>query len=323
MTKFRFRTLLAALTLAGVVTASAEDFPTRPIRLVVPYPPGGTTDIMARVLQEPMAKFLGQPVIVENKPGVAGMIGTLEVARGKADGYTLLFANNGISIAPFLQKTAEFDPRTSLAAVSRVSRAPFFLTVGSRVPVTDVAGFIEYVKGRPDKVLYASAGPGSFGHLASELFAQRAGLKMVHVPYRGQAPTTQAILAGEVEMLLSTTSSQMNAFISEGKVKLLGVSSAEPSPLAPPGTAVIAKTLPSYVVDVWFGILVASGTPPDVVAKLNAALVATLAAPDIQQRFAGFGVEAAASTPAELNGIIAAEVPEWQKIIVERGIKAE
>ncbi len=313
----------ALLALGLSFAAAAEEFPTKPIRLIVPYPPGGSTDIMARVLQEPLGKLLGQPVVVENKPGAAGVIGVVEVARAKPDGYTLLFPNNGtVSIAPVLQKTADYDSTKAFAAVSLVSLAPLQLVVNASLPVDDLAGFVAYAKARPDGVFYASAGPGSLGHLSSELFASRAGLKMNHVPYKGQAPSTQAVVTGEVAMLLSTSSGQMNGFIKDGKLKLLGVSSREPSPLAP-GTAPIGKTLPGYAVDVWFGILAPAGTPPDVIAKLNAALKTTLADADLRQRFFGFGVEATSSTPQALDAMIAAEGPEWQKVIAERGIKAE
>ena len=176
--------------------AMADSYPSRPIKLVVPYPAGGSTDIMARALQEPMAKILGQPLVIDNRGGAAGTTGANEVARADADGYTLLFANNGpISIAPLLQKGVDFDPLKSFAPVSLVSLAPLVLVAGEKMPANDVAGLIAYAKAQSKPLLYASAGPGSLGHLSTERLLQQSGLQMVHVPYRGQAPTTLAVFS--------------------------------------------------------------------------------------------------------------------------------
>ncbi len=214
--------------------AQAQTYPTRPIRLIVPYPAGGSTDIMARALQDPMQRILGQTIIIDNRGGAAGAIGANEAARSDPDGYTLLFANNGpISIAPLFQKGVDFDPLKSFAAVSLVSKAPLVLVANERVRATDAASLIAYAKTLDKPMLYASAGPGSLGHLSTERFLKQAGLQMVHVPYRGQAPTTLAIFAGEVDVLLTTTSDTLNEYIRSGKVKLLGVSAPGESPVAP------------------------------------------------------------------------------------------
>lgn len=306
-----------------VAPAVADNYPSRSIRLIVPYPAGGSTDIMARALQEPMTKILGQPIVIDNRGGAAGTTGSNEAARSDADGYTLLFANNGpISIAPLLQKGIDFDPLKSFAPVSLVSTAPLVLVASEKVPVNDVAGLLAYAKAQSKPMLYASAGPGSLGHLSTERFLNQAGLQMVHVPYRGQAPTTLAIFAGEVDILLTTTSDTLNEHIRSGKVKLLGVSSPGPSPVAP-SAASIGAALKGYSVETWFGILAPAGTPPDVVAKLNAALGTVLALPQIRERFLSYGVEAKASTPAELRALIAAEIPSWRKVIEERNVKTE
>ena len=261
MKRFHFFALaLGLVVLAG--TAAADNYPSRPIRLIVPYPAGGSTDIMARALQEPMAKILGQPLIIDNRGGAAGTTGANEAARADADGYTLLFANNGpISIAPLLQKGVDFDPLKSFAPVSLVSKAPLVLVASEKVPVNDAAGLIAYAKAQSKPMLYATAGPGSLGHLSTERFLNQAGLQMVHVPYRGQAPTTLAIFAGEVDILLTTTSDTLNEHIRSGKVKLLGVSSPEPSAVAP-GATPIGNVLKGYSVETWFGILAPAGTPP-------------------------------------------------------------
>jgi tripartite-type tricarboxylate transporter receptor subunit TctC len=322
LSRLRFLALAFGLIILAA-PATADNYPSRPIRLIVPYPAGGSTDIMARALQEPMAKILGQPLIIDNRGGAAGTTGANEAARADADGYTLLFANNGpISIAPLLQKGVDFDPLKSFAPVSLVSKAPLVLVTNEKLPVNDLAGLIAYAKAQSKPMLYATAGPGSLGHLSTERFLNQASLQMVHVPYRGQAPTTLAIFTGEVDILLTTTSDTLNEHIRSGKVKLLGVSSPGASPVAP-GTAPIGNALKGYSVETWFGILAPAGTPPEIISKLNAAINTTLAVPQLRDRFLTFGVEATASTPAELAAIIAAEIPSWRKVIEERHVKVE
>lgn len=303
--------------------AEADNYPSRPIRLIVPYPAGGSTDIMARALQEPMAKILGQPLIIDNRGGAAGTTGANEAARADADGYTLLFANNGpISIAPLLQKGVDFDPLKSFAPVSLVSKAPLVLVTSEKVTASDVAGLIAYAKAQSKPMLYATAGPGSLGHLSTERFLNQAGLQMIHVPYRGQAPTTLAIFTGEVDVLLTTTSDTLNEHIRSGKVRLLGVSSPVASPVVP-GAAPIGNVLKGYSVETWFGILAPAGTPPEIIEKLNVAISSTLAMPQIRDRFLTFGMEATTSSPAELSALIAEEIPSWRKVVEERNVKAE
>ena len=312
--------LLLSLWMAG---AGAQGFPSKPIRIVVPYPAGGTTDLMARALQEPMQKTLVQTVIVDNKAGAAGAIGAREVARSAPDGHTLLFSNNGpSSTTPLLVKDAGYDGVKDFAPVSQVSSAPLFAMINASVPANDLRGFIDYARAQPNALEYASAGIGSLGHLASELFARSAGIKMVHIPYKGQAPTANAVMTGEVKVLITTSSAAMNNFIKEGRVKLLGVSTGEPSPLAP-GAPTIGSVLPGYKVEIWFGLLAPAGTPADIVAKLNDAVAKALALPELQARFQNFGVIAKGSTPRQLGELVADEVPRWTKVVQEADIKAQ
>src|SRR5476649_1025794 len=248
--KMKLRAVLLAVASAAFFSgAAAQGFPSKPIHIVVPYPAGGTTDLMARALQEPMQKTLGQPVIVDNKPGAAGAIGAREVARSTADGYTLLFSNNGpSSTTPLLVKDAGYDGLSDFFPVSLVSTAPLFVVVNAAVPANDLKSLIDYARSQPNGLEYASAGIGSLGHLASELFARMAGIKMIHIPYKGQAPTSNAVMTGEVKVLITTSSSTMNSYITAGKVKLLGVSTPEPSALAP-GAPVVGSVLPGYKVE--------------------------------------------------------------------------
>ncbi len=307
---------------AGPNAAFAQAFPSKPITIVVPYPPGGTTDALARLLQEPLQKQLGQPVIIDNRPGASAVLGTKMVARAAPDGYTLLFPNNGLVISPQVSKEANFAPLKDFAPVSLISLQPMVLVINPNVPATTLQQFIDYAKANPGKVEYASAGPASFGQLSSELFARRAGISLVHIPYKGQAPTTQAVLTGEVKMLLSTTSPQLNGLVKEGKLRMLGTGSAEPTPLAP-GAVPLNQTLPNFVLDVWFGLFAPAGTPREVVARLNDAIGKVLAQPDIKSRFEQAGAQAAGSTPEQLGTRIADEYANWAAVIKDAGIKPE
>jgi tripartite-type tricarboxylate transporter receptor subunit TctC len=311
------RTGLAALAVSlGLLPGAAlAQFPDKPIRLVVPYAPGGTTDIMARTLQEPLSKVLGQPVIVDNKAGAAGAIGTAQVAQAAPDGYTLVFGNNGpAAIVPLIQKDVGYDPIKNFAPVSLVSIAPMTLVVHPSVPASTVKELIAYAKAQPNGLEYGTAGAGSFGHLATELFGKQAGIKLIHVPYKGQGPSTMAVMNGEVKMLLTSSSDSQDAAVRAGKLKLLGVSTAKPSPLMP-SAPTIGESLPGFEVNVWFGILAPAGTPAPVIDKLNAAIRQVLADPELQKKFMGYGCIATASTPQEFGAMIAAEIPRWKSVV--------
>jgi tripartite-type tricarboxylate transporter receptor subunit TctC len=321
--KRRTALLCLALALGGLPGAALAQYPDKPIRLVVPYASGGTTDIMARTLQEPLSKILGQTVIVDNKAGAAGAIGTAQVAHAAPDGYTLIFGNNGPSaIVPLIQKDVGYDPIKDFAPVSLVSIAPMTLVVHPTVPANTVKELIAYANAQPNGVEYATAGAGSLGHLATELFGKEAGVKLVHVPYKGQGPSTMAVLNGEVKMLLTTSSDTQDAAVRAGKLRLLGVSTAKPSPLMP-GAPTINQSLPGYEVSVWFGILAPAGTPAPVIAKLNAAIRQVLADPELQKKFVGFGCVATASTPQEFASMIGAEVPKWKSVVETQKITTQ
>ena len=323
MIKRRTSLLCLALALGGLPGAALAQYPDKPIRLVVPYAPGGTTDIMARTLQEPLSKILGQTVIVDNKAGAAGTIGTAQVAHAAPDGYTLIFGNNGPSaIVPLIQKDVGYDPIKDFAPVSLVSIAPMTLVVHPTMPANTVKELIAYANAQPNGVEYATAGAGSLGHLATELFGKEAGIKLVHVPYKGQGPSTMAVLNGEVKMLLTTSSDTQDAAVRAGKLRLLGVSTAKPSPLMP-GAPTIGQSLPGYEVNVWFGILAPAGTPAPVIAKLNAAIRDVLADPELQRKFVGFGCVATASTPQEFANMIGDEVPKWKSVVETQKITTQ
>lgn len=318
------RTVLAATAWAAALLpalAAAQAFPSRPITLVVPYPAGGTTDVLARVMQEPLQKLLGQTVVIDNKPGASAMLGTRLVARAPADGYTLLMPNNALAISPHISKDAGFSA-ADFTPVTMVSAQPMVLVTHPSLPVKSVRELIAHVKANPKAVNYGTAGPASFGHLATEMFNRQAGIEMTHIPYKGQGPVTQALLSGDVKVMLSTTSSQMNQLVKEGRLNMLGVASPQPTPLAP-GAEPLGTQLPGFQAEVWFGIVAPAGTPREIVARLNDAFVKVLQMPDVKARFEASGAAAVPTTPERFAARIAQENESWGRIVREANIKAE
>jgi tripartite-type tricarboxylate transporter receptor subunit TctC len=316
------RTIFSAVLATYCVTAAAADtFPGKSIRLIIPYPAGGITDILARSLQEPLRKTLGQSVIVENKPGASGAIGAQLVAHAAADGYTLLLSNTALSsIVPFVQKDVGFDPVKDFAPVSLVSTSPVVLVANPGAPFADVAGLISYARSRPTKVEYGSAGVGSMGHLASELLAHSAGLKLLHVPYGGMSPSTMAVMTGEVQVLMTASSGTLNNYLAAGKLKLLGVSA--PSKLYPKAQA-IGDVLPGFSAEYWFGIFAPAGTPPEVVARLNGAIASALAQPKIAKTYEDSGAVVTPSTPGQLAEVLKRDVAKWSALVKINNITSE
>jgi tripartite-type tricarboxylate transporter receptor subunit TctC len=303
--------------------AAAQGFPSHAVQMLIPYPPGGTTDIMARGLQEPLQKALGQTVIVENKAGASGVLAAREVARAKPDGHTLLFINSGIvAVTPHVQKDAGFDGVKDFAPVAMVTSAPLFVVVPGNLPVSDLKGWIEWAKKQPGPLPFASAGIGSFGHLTSEMFVKAAGLKMTHVPYRGQAPTTTAVMSGEVPLLITSMSGAMRDAIQTGRLKLLAVTSPQPN-AQNPGVPTVASVLPGFAAETWFGLITTAGTPPDVVARLNKDINAILATKEYQDKMLALGQEVKPMTPQQLGALIAEDSARWGQVVRENNISAQ
>lgn len=314
--------------LAGGITWAAPDavraqapFPNKPVRIVVPYPAGGTSDIQVRAMQEPLQRLLGQPVIIDNKPGASGSLAAQLVANSPPDGHTLLFPNNALVITPHLNKDAGYALK-DFAPVAMVSVSPMVLVVNPALPVNNVAELVALARREPGRIEYASAGTASFGHLATEMLSRTAGIKMLHVPYKGQAPTTLAVMSGEAKVLMTTSSAQMNGYIKDGKLRLLGVASARPTPLAP-GAAPISETVPGIDLEVWFALFAPAGTPKDAVAKLNDAINKVLTMPEVRDRFPAMGVSATTSTPDELGARVNKESASWAAAIKDGSIKID
>lgn len=320
---FAKRALLATLASLPLGMAFAQDaFPSRPITIVVPYPAGGTSDSQVRMIQEPLQKLLGQPVVVDNKPGASGAIAAQAVARAKADGYTLLYPNNGLLIAPLLNRQAGYEPLRDFKPVSVTTSVPMVLVANKGVPANNLNEFLQYAKGQANGIMYASAGTASYGHLASTRFSQMANLKVNHVPYRGEANTTMAVRTGEVQMLLTTPSPAMLGLVSQGQLTMLGVATDKPSPVVP-GVPTIASVLPGFTAEVWFGLLAPAGTPDDVVNKLNAAVKKVMADETIRNKMLASGAVPRTTSSTEFMSLMTRETVMWSQLIAKHNIRAD
>lgn len=318
----KVQAMLAALAFFTVGTVAAQDFPNRPITIVIPYPAGGTSDGQVRMFQEKLGKMLGQAVVVENKPGASGAIGAQYVARSKPDGHTLLYPNTGFLITPLLNDKAGYDPMKDFKPVTQTTSVPMVLVASKTVPANNIAEFIQYARKQPGGISYASAGTTSFGHIESARFLQMAGVKAEAIPYRGEANTTMALRAGDVQMLLTSPSSTMLGQVQQGNIKLLGVSTAKQTSLIP-GAPTIASTIPGFTSNIWFGLLAPAGTPDDVVNKIQAAMKKIMDEDEIRSKLQPTGAMPQTSTPAELAKLMKEESAQLREVINKFNIKAE
>ena len=321
-----FLALLGAALLASyaALAVSADVWPSNPIKLVVTFPPGGATDVTARLVADKLRADLGRPVIVDNKPGAGGNIGADFVAKAAPDGYTLLMATSSHVTNRTLYKSLPYDFVQDLAPVSRVAFIPNMLVVNpSNARATTLAEFIKSVKDSSGKTRlnYGTGGNGTSHHLATALFNSMVGVEMEHVPYKGGAPAAAALMGGQVQVLFAPLV-EVQGFVEAGKLKALGVTTRQRSPLYPDIPA-IGEVLPGYEVALWNGIMIPANAPADITAKLNSAIVKALAQADIKQRLAEQGSDPAGNTPAEFRQFIAGEVGKWAKLVQISGAKVE
>jgi len=314
-----------ALLLAAIVGGSAvhaQDYPTRPVRVVVPFSPGGAVDGPMRVIAQEMSKRLGQQVFVENKPGAGATIGSEAVAKSAPDGYTLLLASQTNAISASLYRSLSFDPVDDFAPISLIGREPGVLVVHSSLPVRTLAEFIAYVKQRPGKVDYASSGNGSGQHLFMALLASMTGMQLNHIPYRGSGQATTDLLAGVVAASIPGTAG-MVGHIKAGKVRPLAVTGVKRSPQLPDVPTVAESGVPGYEAYVWMGLLAPKGTPPAIIDRLQRELMSALATDEVKSHMNGAGIEIVGSTPAEFGSFFHAEKDRWAKVIRETGAKVD
>jgi tripartite-type tricarboxylate transporter receptor subunit TctC len=301
--------------------AQAQTYPTKPVRMVDPFSPGGSLDLVSRALAKTMTAELGQPVFVDNKPGAGGNIGVELVARAPADGYTLLAMQTSLVINPSLQKQVPYDPIRDFEPISKISSYMFFLVVHPSTPVRSVQQLISFAKAKPDQLTYASVGIGSGTHLAGELFKSMTGIKMVHIPYKGSGPSIIDLVGGQVALSFGSTS--VLPHVKAKKLILLAVSGAQRSSFVPDTPTIAESGVPGYEVTAWNALFAPAGTPAPIINKLNALVRQGLAHPDSKAVMEAQGLDATPSTPQELGELVRTELAKWAKVIKSAGIKPE
>ena len=301
--------------------AAAADYPTRPIRFLVAYSPGGATDIIARLIGQRLSERLGQQFVIENKPGAGNNIGTEAAVNAEPDGYTVLLVNPANYINTSLYANLKFNFVNDIAPVASFNRVPNVMTVNKDVPAKTVAEFIDYVKKNPGKINMASSGNGTSVHLSGEMFMAMTGCQMQHVPYRGAAPAITDLLGGQVQVIFDNMPSIIQ-HIRSGALRALGVTTAERSPQLP-DVQTIAETVPGYEASALFGMGAPAKTPTEIVGKLNAEINAVLAEPEMRQRLVELGGEPLVQTPEAFGDMIKAETDKWQKVVEFAGLKVE
>jgi len=314
--------LALALTLAIASSAFAQAFPTKPIKLIVTYPPGGGADLMARLVAPKMAEALGQPVIVENKPGAGGQIGAGEVARAAPDGYTIMLDAANHAVNPSLYASLPYDAAKAFEPISLLVRFPNVLVVNPQFPAKDVKELIAIAKSKPGGVAFASSGSGSAQHLAGELFRQRATVDMTHVPYKGGGPALNDVIGGQVPVFFGNMASSL-PHVKAGKLRALAITGARRSDALPDAPTMGEAGLPDYEVYEWNAIFAPAGTPAPVVAKLSEAIIKALHAPDVRERVAGLGGEIAALGPQDTARFVRDQTALWARVVRTGKIKAE
>ncbi len=316
------RAVVVICLTVGPAAAWAETYPSRPITVIVPYPPGASTDFVARMLKEPMSAELGQPLVIENRPGAGGTTGTAAVARAAPDGYTLLVTVNApITMNKYFQKDYPLDPTTAFAGVTNAASVVLALAVNASVPVKTVPELIAYVKANPGKVSFGSAGIGSAHHIAGELLNQKAGIQMLHVPYRGGGPAIADLIANHVPVAFGTTPAVLPQ-AKAGNIRIIALAEEKRDPDLP-DVPTIAETVPGVVTATWVGMFAPAGTPPDIIAKLNKAAVNALRQPDVIAKLKIQGTIAIGSSPAELDKLVKTEYAHWGEIMPSIGIAPE
>jgi tripartite-type tricarboxylate transporter receptor subunit TctC len=319
----RFLQLAAGAAVLPAVSqvARAQAYPSRPVRIIVGFPPGGPSDLLARLVGQWLSDRLGQPFIIENRPGASGNIATEQVIRAPADGYTLLLVVPGNAVTDVLYDKLSFSLTRDTAPVSGISNGPLVMAVNPTLPVHTVPEFIAYTKARPGEINFASPGIGATIHLCGELFNIMTGVKMVHVPYRGNAPALTDLVAGQVQLMFADTPSSIG-HINAGKLRALAVTTAERSDILP-DVPTVNELLPGFVASNWFGIAAPKVTPPEIIDRLNKEINIALAEPRIKARLADLGAAPLAGSPADFGKFIANEAGKWGKVIRTAGIKAE
>ncbi|VCU68775.1 Tripartite tricarboxylate transporter family receptor [Pigmentiphaga humi] len=314
--------LFAAVLAAHAGAALAQDYPSQPIRLVVPHPPGGFTDILARLVSQKLAEDRGWQVIVENKGGGGSTIAENFVSRANPDGYTLLVTGRDVTLRSALYDKLPYNPDKDFAPVSQLVWSPMVLVAHPSLPVQNFQQLVAAAKQSPGKITYASPGNGSGAHLAMEMLEAELGVNLLHVPYKGVGQATTDLLGGQVSLMFLQMAVALPQ-IRDGKLKPLAVPATRRASMLPDVPTVAEQGVPGFEVTPWFGIMTTAGTPPAVVNKLNEALVKAIQAPDVRKKLSEQGVEAVGSSPAEFTALIAKEAPKWKKLVKDAGVRVD
>jgi tripartite-type tricarboxylate transporter receptor subunit TctC len=314
---------LGAVLATGVPPSLAQTYPHKPIRWVVPYAPGGAADPIARLIGQKLAEAWGQPVVIDNRPGAGGNIGTDVVAKAAPDGHTIvLVAASTVTINQSLYAKLPYDPVRDLAPVAIVATDVLVLVQTQSLPTSSVAEVIALARAKPGQVQYASGGTGSGGHLAMELFKAMAGIDLVHVPYKGAGSALPNLIAGQVSLMTTSAATAM-PHVRSGRLKALGVTGADRAPTLPDLPTVSEAGLKGYEVTGWYGVLVPARTPAAVVAKMNAEIVRIVSSAEVSERLTGMGLIPRTTTPQEMGAVIARDAAKWAKVVKQAGIRAD
>ena len=319
------RTFVSLLAIACSALANAQStsaYPTRPIRIIVPQSPGASTDLTARLISQKLSAALGQPIVVDNRPGAGSIIGTDLVAKATPDGYTLLVVASSITLNPTLHKDLPFNPTRDLAPITQLSAFPNMLTVNPVLPVKTVKELIAVLKAKPGAINYGSSGTATGTHLSAELFKYMTGTDMVHVPYKGGGPAVQALLAGQVQLNFATIVSVL-PHVRAGKLRAIAVTTAKRAPALPEVPTIAESGVPGYDHGPWNGFLAPGRTPASIIARLNDETARILQQPEIKTIFLNEGAEPVGNRPEEFGAIIRSETAKWAKVIHAAGIKAD
>ena len=312
---------ILAVSWAGLVRAEpANGFPSRPIKFVVPFPPGGATDIIARVIAQKLTEQMGQSVIVENKAGANGNIAHEFVARAQPDGYTLLYNTSSIALSPALYKKLAYDVRTDFAPVILTSAVPLLLSVNPAVPASNIKEFIALLRAKPNALSYGSAGIGNITHLGSFLFLQSQGLVATHVPYKGSGPSVIATVAGEVQFNMEPLTVGLQ-YAKDKRIRPIAVTNLKRSSVLPDVPTLNESVMPGFEVATWQGILAPAKTPPEIVNRLNAEVTKALASPEVREKLQAQGAELLGSTPEQYAAYLKSEVERWSKVVKASGVE--
>ncbi len=311
-----------AFALLGAMAAHAQPYPSKPIKIVVPYPPGGFNDTLGRTLAAKFTEAWGQPAVVENKPGANTIIGSDYVAKSAPDGYTLLIVAFPFAVTPSLIRNMPYDTVKDFAPVVLAAQSPNILVVNPDLAVKSVGDLIALARAKPDSLSYASTGNGSSNHISMELFKSLVGVKIVHIPYKRSAPAVTDLLGGQVQVMFDNAPNVMPQ-VKAGRLRALGQSGTTRSAIAPELPTLAQAGVPGYEVMVWFGLVAPAGTPREIVQKLNAEVLKILAMPDVRERFLAQGVEPLGSTPEQFGEHIKAQMAKWGKVVRDAGVIAE